>query len=291
MKVTVLMENTALEGCGLTPEHGLSLYIQYRGKKLLLDAGSSGKFADNAQALGVDLSGVELAALSHGHYDHADGLRRFFQVNDRAKVYLRPGAEGPYFAKDPDAYRFIGIGRDIWENTRDRFVEVEGLYPLLEGAWLVPETVHDPAFAGQAADLLVKRGRTILSPTTTGMSSPWCWRGSGAWWSLTHAATGGSSILSGGCWSSFPGKSLRCGGRLSHVQPGQERHELYPRIRVPGGRRPERAGGGGDLHRPLHRRNGPGAPPGALRPRLSRSGYGTGVEPLKNGCKEPEFAV
>ena len=95
MKITVLMENTALEGCGLTPEHGLSLYIQYRGKKLLLDAGSSGKFADNAQALGVDLSGVELAALSHGHYDHADGLRRFFQVNDRAKVYLRPGAEGP----------------------------------------------------------------------------------------------------------------------------------------------------------------------------------------------------
>ena len=164
MKVTVLMENTALEGCGLTPEHGLSLYIQFRGKKLLLDAGSSGKFADNAQALGVDLSGVELAALSHGHYDHADGLRRFFQVNDRAKVYVRPGAAGPYFAKDSDAYRFIGIGRDIWENTRDRFVEVEGLYPLLEGAWLVPETVHDPAFAGQAADLLVKRGEDDFVP-------------------------------------------------------------------------------------------------------------------------------
>ena len=164
MKVTVLMENTALEGCGLTPEHGLSLYIQFRGKKLLLDAGSSGKFADNAQALGVDLSGVELAALSHGHYDHADGLRRFFQVNARPKVYVRPGAAGPYFAKDSDAYRFIGIGRDIWENTRDRFVEVEGLYPLLEGAWLVPETVHDPAFAGQAADLLVKRGEDDFVP-------------------------------------------------------------------------------------------------------------------------------
>ena len=36
MKVTVLMENTALEGCGLSPEHGLSLYIEHRGKKLLL---------------------------------------------------------------------------------------------------------------------------------------------------------------------------------------------------------------------------------------------------------------
>lgn len=164
MKITVLMENTALEGCGLTPEHGLSLYIEYRGKKLMLDAGSSGKFADNARELGIDLSAVELAALSHGHYDHADGLRRFFQVNDRAKVYVRPGAAGPYFAKDPDAYRFIGIGRDIWENGRDRFVEAEGVYPLTEGAWLVPETVRDPAFAGQAADLLVKRGEDDFVP-------------------------------------------------------------------------------------------------------------------------------
>lgn len=164
MKITVLMENTALEGCGLTPEHGLSLYIEYRGKKLLLDAGSSGKFADNARELGIDLSAVELAALSHGHYDHADGLRRFFQVNDHAPVYVRPGAAGPYFAKDPDAYRFIGIGRDIWECGRDRFVEAEGVYPLTEGAWLVPETVRDPAFAGQAADLLVKRGEDDFVP-------------------------------------------------------------------------------------------------------------------------------
>ncbi len=164
MKVTVLMENTAPLGCGLTPEHGLSLYIQHRGHTLLLDAGSSGKFADNAQALGAELSAVEAAILSHGHYDHADGLRRFFQVNDRAPVYVRPGAGGAYFAKDPDAYRFIGVGRDIWEDSRKRFIEVEGLYPLTEGGWLVPETVHDPAFAGQAADLLLKRGEDDFIP-------------------------------------------------------------------------------------------------------------------------------
>ena len=40
MKVAVLMENTAQEGCGLVPEHGLSLYIEYRGKRLLLDGGA-----------------------------------------------------------------------------------------------------------------------------------------------------------------------------------------------------------------------------------------------------------
>ena len=122
MKITVLMENTALEGCGLTPEHGLSLYIEYRGRRLLLDAGSSGKFADNAQALGADLSGVELAVLSHGHYDHGDGLRRFFQVNSHAKVHVRPGAGGPYFSMGKDGPYFIGIHQDIWAQCQDRFV-------------------------------------------------------------------------------------------------------------------------------------------------------------------------
>ena len=39
MNVTVLMENTALEGCGLTPEAGLSLYIDFRGRSLVAYSG------------------------------------------------------------------------------------------------------------------------------------------------------------------------------------------------------------------------------------------------------------
>lgn len=162
MKITVLMENTALEGCGLTPEHGLSLYIEHRGKKLLLDAGSSGKFADNAQALGIDLSAVELAALSHGHYDHADGLRRFFRINSRAKVYVRPGADGPHFSMGKDGPYFIGIHRDICTQFRDHFAAVEGLYELTEGAWLVPDMVREAS--GRSDGLLYKRGEDDFIP-------------------------------------------------------------------------------------------------------------------------------
>ena len=164
MKVTVLMENSVLEGCGLTPEHGLSLYIEFQGQKLLLDAGSSGKFADNAKILGVDLSAVEAVVLSHGHYDHADGLRRFFQMNYRAQVYIRPGAAGPYFARELGGHRYIGIHRDIHTNFSTRFVPIQGLYSLAEGAWLLPNSVHDPVFVGQAADLLYRRGEDDFIP-------------------------------------------------------------------------------------------------------------------------------
>ena len=163
MKVTVLIENTAPEGSGLAFEPGLSLYIEYNRKKILLDAGISGDFAANAEKLGVDLKNVELGILSHGHFDHADGLRAFFPVNDRAEVLLRPGAEGPYFSMKPNIH-FIGIHRDIWKDCRDRFRFVDGVYELGEGMWLLPDGEVDPEFTGRATDLVYKRGEDDFIP-------------------------------------------------------------------------------------------------------------------------------
>lgn len=52
MKATVLIDNTA--SGRLAGEWGLSFYIEYRGMKLLLDAGgASGLFAQNAFELGI----------------------------------------------------------------------------------------------------------------------------------------------------------------------------------------------------------------------------------------------
>lgn len=164
MRATVLIENTAPEGSGLAFESGLSIYIEYNGKKILLDAGISGKFASNAEQLGVNLKDVELAVLSHGHFDHADGFRAFFPMNDRAVVYHRKGAGGPYFATNTVPPHFIGIHRDIWNGCPDRFQEVEGIYPLCEGVWLLPDGPVDPEFFGRAKDLKFKRGEDDFVP-------------------------------------------------------------------------------------------------------------------------------
>ena len=37
MKTVVLIENTAPEGSCLASEHGLSFYVEHRGKAILLD--------------------------------------------------------------------------------------------------------------------------------------------------------------------------------------------------------------------------------------------------------------
>jgi 7,8-dihydropterin-6-yl-methyl-4-(beta-D-ribofuranosyl)aminobenzene 5'-phosphate synthase len=74
MKLTVLTENTA--GGRFGAEHGLSYLIEHDGKTILFDTGHSDLFLSNAVKLGYDLEKhVDVIVLSHGHWDHGDGLR------------------------------------------------------------------------------------------------------------------------------------------------------------------------------------------------------------------------
>jgi len=73
MKLTVLTENTA--GSNFLAEHGLSYLIEHDGQKLLFDTGHSDVFLRNAKMLGIDIQKeIETVVLSHGHWDHGDGL-------------------------------------------------------------------------------------------------------------------------------------------------------------------------------------------------------------------------
>ncbi len=103
MKVCVLVEDTS-RNTGLEAEHGLSLFIEAGGRRILFDTGQTDMFARNAQKLGIDLSLVDEAVISHGHYDHTGGLRAFFEINDHAPVYVHERAFEKRKASD---------GRDI----------------------------------------------------------------------------------------------------------------------------------------------------------------------------------
>lgn len=91
MRFQFLMENKT-EGSGCIAEHGLSLYIEAQGRKLLFDTGASSLFLKNAQYLKVDLEEVEALIISHGHYDHTGGVPDFCRLNKIAPVYVHQGA-------------------------------------------------------------------------------------------------------------------------------------------------------------------------------------------------------
>lgn len=131
MKIWTLMENTACDPI-YRAEHGLSFYIETKQKKILFDAGQSSAFVENAKILGVDLSGVDFAVLSHGHYDHGGGLKTFLEINDHAPVYVSKHAFGGHYnAKET----YIGLEPSLQEN--ERIVAVDRELHLAEGITLL----------------------------------------------------------------------------------------------------------------------------------------------------------
>ncbi len=72
LKITALAENIS-ENELLSADFGLSLYIEFGGKKILLDTASTGKCLGNAEKLGINLHSLDAIVLSHGHFDHTDG--------------------------------------------------------------------------------------------------------------------------------------------------------------------------------------------------------------------------
>ncbi len=114
MKIYCLIENTSYEP-RFFPEHGLSLYIETGAHKILFDTGQTGAFADNAEILGVNLGDVDIAVISHGHYDHGGGISRFLELNSNAPVYINSHAFGKYYNA---SNKYIGINPMLQHNKR-----------------------------------------------------------------------------------------------------------------------------------------------------------------------------
>jgi len=112
MKIITLVEDTkGMEGCGY--EHGLSLYIETKNHKLLMDCGTTDMFLKNAEVLGVDLSQVDNVFLSHGHYDHSGGIIPFSKCNREAKIYLQKSAGEAYYHVTEEMEKYAGIDTAI----------------------------------------------------------------------------------------------------------------------------------------------------------------------------------
>ena len=58
MDIKVLIENTSISK-DFGSEHGLSLYIEAKGKKILFDLGASDLFLKNAEKLNINISDID----------------------------------------------------------------------------------------------------------------------------------------------------------------------------------------------------------------------------------------
>lgn len=87
MKITILVDNHLSDTVpGMSSEHGLSIYIEDKSARYLLDTGASDLWAHNARLLGIPIENIDHLILSHGHIDHTGGLPAFISLNQRARI-------------------------------------------------------------------------------------------------------------------------------------------------------------------------------------------------------------
>ena len=109
MQITVLSENTA-RGVDVLAEHGLALWIEADGRRILFDTGQGKVLRHNAQQMDVPLHEADVIVISHGHFDHTGGLKDVLDSAAEVDLYLHPAAlDAKYHQEKNPPHRSIGI--------------------------------------------------------------------------------------------------------------------------------------------------------------------------------------
>lgn len=112
MNIRVLVDNHA--SGNYSAEWGLSFYIE-NGDKLLFDFGASDLFLKNAKKLDVDVMEADYFVLSHGHWDHGNGL----QYLSGKKLICHPDVFIKRYRNSGDR-KYIGLPFGL-EEAQDKF--------------------------------------------------------------------------------------------------------------------------------------------------------------------------
>jgi 7,8-dihydropterin-6-yl-methyl-4-(beta-D-ribofuranosyl)aminobenzene 5'-phosphate synthase len=118
IKISILCEDQAKMGFLDKPflaQHGFSVFIE-AGLNILFDTGATDVFIHNARLLGIDLNTTDWIVLSHGHWDHTNGLASL-HTSEKKNLLVHPAAfvdrrrssgeyNGIYCSRDEIAEKF-----------------------------------------------------------------------------------------------------------------------------------------------------------------------------------------
>jgi 7,8-dihydropterin-6-yl-methyl-4-(beta-D-ribofuranosyl)aminobenzene 5'-phosphate synthase len=151
MTISVLTDNHP--GSHTPAEHGLSYLIEYDGKRLLFDTGQSDMFMRNAEAMKISITNIDMVILSHGHFDHGNGLGYL----SGSTVILHPGCFVKRYRGSDHSY--IGLINSKEElSLLFNLISSAGPYKISEKIYFLGEIPRLTDFESQTTSFVFEDG-------------------------------------------------------------------------------------------------------------------------------------
>ncbi len=153
MKIKILADNRNEFG-ELNGANAFSLLVSHNGKKFLFDTGLDDTFIKNANALGENLNDIDYVIISHGHYDHGDGLAFLYDK----KVVVGKGIFTERFSKRRNGVSSaLSYGKKI--KKQHRILTVNKTKKLSEDAIVFKTNYRPYSFENDNYPTYLKDGR------------------------------------------------------------------------------------------------------------------------------------
>lgn len=137
----------------LQKDWGFAALVEYGGRRILFDTGNNaGIFEQNVAKLGVDLTRLDAAVISHRHGDHTSGLPLLLERNAGVKIYVpqelaffKNAVPSAFFGRYPDVAPtlryFDGKPPERWESgtpwEQGHFEMVSKTTEILPGFYVI----------------------------------------------------------------------------------------------------------------------------------------------------------
>ena len=157
-------------------DDGFSAYIEVDDNKFLFDVGPNDNFIQNAKKMNIDLDAINTIVLSHGHFDHGDGLEYF---NRKVKLIAHPNCIYRRWWKDDHShYSGLKLSKEEIENRFETYFtkqpyqffdnvfflgEIKRKIPVVLNKWVLENGENDEVLDDSGIAINTPQGIIVIA--------------------------------------------------------------------------------------------------------------------------------
>jgi 7,8-dihydropterin-6-yl-methyl-4-(beta-D-ribofuranosyl)aminobenzene 5'-phosphate synthase len=151
MKISILIDNTP--GVSTWTEFGLSYFIEFSGKQILFDTAQTNLFLENALSMNLRIDNADFIVLSHGHFDHGDGLENLNGGN----LICHPECFVKRYRKSDKSYIGLKHSKEFYEKNFNLTATCKP-FQLFDGAYFLGEIPRVAEFESRTTPFVFNDG-------------------------------------------------------------------------------------------------------------------------------------